>query len=104
MAPNALIKSKVLSSNAAPLLLRFKPFHDSDPEPPGYIWKAGDDLSTDELILLFGEMFNRIWQVAHVEAEIRPRVTWTCAVPGTGPLTIISRCCRCFSSRSSFNF
>ena len=65
-----LDKSKALPSNAAPLLLQFKPASAQDPVPPAYIFKAGDDLASDQLIILFAKFFNRIWEGAKVDAEI----------------------------------
>jgi phosphatidylinositol kinase/protein kinase (PI-3 family) len=34
------------------------------------IWKAGDDLTTDELVLTLGEGMNRIWASSGCDARI----------------------------------
>ena len=65
-----LKRSKALPSNAAPLLLRFDPPPGSTTVPPSYIWKSGDDLATDQLILRYGQAFNKIWDNDGVNAHL----------------------------------
>lgn len=58
---------KTLSSNAAPLLMRFTCVDTM----PAMIIKAGDDLRQDELCLLMGALMQRIWDHAKLPARLR---------------------------------
>jgi hypothetical protein len=59
-------KCKVLSSNAAPIMVRFVGVDIA----PSVIIKSGDDLRQDEFALLFGDLLNRIWVQEGVAARV----------------------------------
>jgi hypothetical protein len=69
VGPLDLTRSKVLSSNARPLMLRFPPL-DSSAAEQTLIWKAGDDLATDELVMTLGAAMNLIWASENLSAFI----------------------------------
>ncbi len=56
-------KCKVMSSNAAPLLLRFD-------DSSSIIVKSGDDLRQDMFALLFGRLLASVWRQNGVEASL----------------------------------
>jgi phosphatidylinositol kinase/protein kinase (PI-3 family) len=55
-----------LSSNAAPIMVRFVGVDIA----PSVIIKSGDDLRQDEFALLFGDLLNRIWVQEGVAARV----------------------------------
>ncbi len=70
LGPIDLKHSKALPSNAAPLMLRFPVAGDPGAAVRTVIWKAGDDLATDELVVTMGLAMNMIWQSSGCEARI----------------------------------
>ena len=68
LGPLDLEHSKALPSNAAPLLLRFPVLGST--EIRSVIWKAGDDLTTDELVVTLGEAMNMVWKSSGCEARV----------------------------------
>lgn len=62
----AVEKCRVLSSNAAPVMVRFVGVDKS----PAVLIKSGDDLRQDEFALLFGDLLNRIWTQEQVGARV----------------------------------
>ncbi len=61
-----LNRSKILPSNARPLLLRFSGVTSES----SLIWKAGDDLATDQLVVSLGRVMNAIWKAAGLSAFV----------------------------------
>ncbi len=51
LGPIDLARSKALPTNAAPLMLQFSILGDVSDSVRAVIWKAGDDLATDELVV-----------------------------------------------------
>lgn len=65
-----LTRSKALSSNAKPLMLCF-PLANSPNRDQILIWKAGDDLATDELVMSLGMLMNTIWKNAGLNVFVQ---------------------------------
>lgn len=61
-----LFKQQLMSSNAAPVLVRFVGVDGS----PSVIVKSGDDLRQDEFALLFAQLLNAVWRNARIDARV----------------------------------
>lgn len=83
-------KCRIMSSGAAPVMIRFNPVVPAKPVPV-IIFKAGDDLGQDHLVLFMVFCFNSAWQAANVNAEA---IEYTCLPMGSrlGLIEVVPGC------------
>jgi phosphatidylinositol kinase/protein kinase (PI-3 family) len=81
-------KCKVMSSNAAPVLVRFSGMDNIN---PAVIVKSGDDLRQDEFAMLFARLLNSLFTGAGISARV---VTYNVVstMRNCGMIELVERC------------
>ena len=66
-----LEKCSVLNSSAAPIYVSFIPESPDVHSNYEFIFKSGDDLRHDELMMMMGKLFNEIWEAKNIKARLQ---------------------------------